>query len=104
MFHLNALLNQAGLLKPATAEDPVAWKAAAWITGGTAAIMLRDPHDAAVVAKDEAMLMEAAGHPGYGIASVITGKTRKMGGLPDAAFVVEMKLGFKVGAGRSGKT
>lgn len=102
-FHPGVLLTEAGLLVPATAQTPADWKASFWNTGGTAAIVLKDPTDSVTLATVDALLQKAAANPEYGIASILTkADLTKTGGFPTASFVLEMKPGFKIGNGRKG--
>jgi len=103
-FHLNALLHEEGFLNPAQNDDLGNWKAAAWITGGTAAIILKDPHDVATEHRVSEVIQKAANDPKYGIARVLNQQeAAQLGGFPNAALVIEMRPGFKLGAGRVGK-
>ncbi|SEB54541.1 alkaline phosphatase family protein [Terriglobus roseus] len=102
-FNPGVLLTEAGLLQPAAAGAPGDWKASFWNTGGTAAIVLKDPTDKAVLTTVDALLQKAAANPEYGIASVLRkADIEKTGGFPTASFVIEMKLSFKIGNGRKG--
>lgn len=79
------------------------WDAAFWGAGGSAAVMLRDPSDAAVKAHVRNLLMKMKGDPQYQIARVIEQpKLSEMGGFPDAAFLVEMNPGAEPGYGLVG--
>lgn len=99
-LHLGVLLHNEGLL-PDKGED---WKAALWAAGGTGAILLKDPSDKATEAKVKQVLNQAAANPAYGIDKVYShAEAQKLGGFPDAAFLIEMKPGFKLGNGRTGK-
>ncbi|MGH9665310.1 MAG: alkaline phosphatase family protein, partial [Bryobacteraceae bacterium] len=100
---------EAGLIKPGK-RSPVtglptvaSWEAEPWMAGGTAAIMLHDPNDAATRARVKSMLEKLKADPSNGIARVMEGDAiRKLGGFPDAAFVVELKLGYQLGSARIG--
>lgn len=105
---LNALLAQAGLIRlaPKGAKDKatvLSWDAQAWESGGSAAIVLRDPADAAVRRRVGALLAKAAADPAYGIARVIDhDAVTKTRGFPDAAFLVDFKPGWATGGGMRG--
>jgi hypothetical protein len=74
------------------------WDAAFWAAGGSAAVVLRDPSDSAVKARVRNLLMKMKGDPQYQIARVIEQpELAKMGGFPDAAFLVEMNPGAEPG-------
>jgi hypothetical protein len=74
------------------------WDAAFWGAGGSAAVMLRDPSDAAAKAHVRNLLMKMKGDPQYQIARVVEQpKLSQIGGFPDAAFLVEMNPGAEPG-------
>lgn len=101
--HLNAAFVNEGLIRltttgatPAIAE----WDAAPWNSGGSAAIVLKDPANRDVAAKVEKLLRTLAADPANGIAEVLDrSKIDALGGanLPQVAFVVSMREGFSVG-------
>jgi predicted AlkP superfamily pyrophosphatase or phosphodiesterase len=67
------------------------WDAMPWIAGGSAAIMLARPDDAALQARVAKLLADLKADPANGIAAVI-GKDEiaRMGGNPEATFYVNM--------------
>jgi predicted AlkP superfamily pyrophosphatase or phosphodiesterase len=80
------------------------WQAEAWDGGGTDAIMLHDPTDTKVLKQVSDLLQQAAANPDYGINRILThDEAVKMGGYPDASFVVEWKPGFCSGRALSGE-
>lgn len=94
---LNALLMQEGLLD----VDRKTWQAAAYDTGGSSAIMLRDPGDAAVVEKVKAVIAAAAKNPDYGIGRVLMhDEVVARGGISSALLMVEPKAGWRFVGGR----
>jgi len=79
------------------------WTAEPWPAGGMAAIMLRDPKDTACKRRVEHMLRKLASDPRNGIARVLAaGAPEWKGGFPDAAFLLELKLGYQLGYAFSG--
>lgn len=99
-LNLNVLFVRAGLMPTNGGAE---WQAAPWVSGGTAAIMLRDPADKALAAKVRALLADAAAKPEYGIARVLEhAELEKRGGFGDATFLVETKPGFRFGQARTG--
>ena len=100
---LNALLAQAGFIRlaPKGTNDNarvLSWDAQAWESGGSAAIVLRDPADADVRKHVGELLAKVAADPAYGINRVIGhDEVLKAGGFPDAAFVVDFKPGWATG-------
>jgi predicted AlkP superfamily pyrophosphatase or phosphodiesterase len=71
------------------------WLAMPWIAGGSAAIMLARPDDAAVAARTKALLDRLAANPANGIAAVLDRQAiAKAGANPQAAFIVNLEPGF----------
>ena len=67
--HLNAALVEAGLIRltpprPSAPQTIADWDAAAWNSGGSAAIMLKNAADRAVATKVEQLLRTLAADPG----------------------------------------
>ena len=106
---LNNLLAKAGLMKlrqgtVLKGTSPIeSWQASAWNSGGTAAIMLHHPADAAAKAKVKTLLDSLAADPQYGINKVLTHEeVVKRGGYPDCAFLVDFKPGWAAANGVHG--
>lgn len=107
--NLGVLLAHAGLIRLSPDPHPkpaiASWDAQVWPTGGTEAIVLRDPSDKAVRAKVKALLEKAAADPEYGIERVLShDETVRRGGFadPHVAFVVAWKLGYGSGGALTG--
>lgn len=78
------------------------WEAEPWIAG-SAAIMLRNPDDAAVRDRVKQMLADLAAKPENGIARILDAEqVKKTGGFSGASFLVELKLGYQFGGNFSG--
>jgi predicted AlkP superfamily pyrophosphatase or phosphodiesterase len=72
----------------------ISWDAAFWPSGGSAAVMLRNPGDIRLRERVRNLLLKMKDNPVHGIDRVIEQpEPTKMGGYPDAAFLVDMKLG-----------
>lgn len=103
---LNALFAQAGLIRlaPKGAKTPVLdWDAQAWESGGSAAIVLREPGNADVRRRVGALLAKTAANPAYGIDRVIDHDAIvKARGFPTATFLVDFKPGWATGGGMRG--
>jgi predicted AlkP superfamily pyrophosphatase or phosphodiesterase len=70
------------------------WEAEPWISGGSAAIMLAQPGDAALAARVKALLDRLAADPANGIDRIIgRSQIAAMGGNPQASFYVNLKPG-----------
>jgi len=79
------------------------WKAVAWETGGSAAIVLKDPNDSETLTKTRELLARLANDPANGIDRVLEAEElHKRGGYPNASFFVSLKPGFRTGAAMSG--
>lgn len=71
------------------------WQAMPWISGGSAAIMLSRPQDAAIAAKTKALLDRLAANPANGIAAILDrAAIAKIGGNPQAEYYVNLAPGF----------
>ena len=74
------------------------WQAMPWNDGGSGAIVLRDPKDAAVHAKVQALLAKLQQDAAYGIDRVLDkAQVEKDGGTPMAQWFVMFKPGFEMG-------
>jgi predicted AlkP superfamily pyrophosphatase or phosphodiesterase len=92
--YLDRAFADAGLITIANGKV-TDWQAYAWNAGGSAAIVLKDPSDAAVKAKVEALLNKLAADPKSGVARVIDAKAiAERGGSPKATFWVDFKIGY----------
>jgi predicted AlkP superfamily pyrophosphatase or phosphodiesterase len=75
------------------------WKAIPWVTGGSAAIMLKDPNDAATVSQVRELLAKVASDPANGIDRILEADdVHKRGGYPPASFFVGLKPGWRTGS------
>lgn len=88
----------AGLITLDAKGQVTGWQAMPWIAGGTAAIRLARPDDAALLAKVRGVLAAMAANPAYKIASVLDRSAiAKAGGDGEASFVVAMQPGTETG-------
>ena len=98
-LHLNAALAGAGLLDVDDRGAVRDWKAFSWLEGGSAMIVLRDAEDEASRAVLRKVLTDLAADESNGIDSVLEGDdVLRLGGFPDAAFIVGLKRGFRTGS------
>lgn len=85
----------AGLITLDKDGKVATWQAMPWISGGSAAIMLSRPQDAAIAAKTKALLDRLAANPANGIAAVLDrAAIAKAGGNPQATYYVNLAPGF----------
>jgi hypothetical protein len=91
---------EQGYIKPGSTPT---WDAAPWPAGPGIAVMLHQPETPGTKARVKAMLDKLAANPEYGIARVLEGaEVARMGGFQDAAYFVELKVGYALGGGTSG--
>lgn len=98
--HINSALHDAGLIELDSQGKLKSWRAILW---GSGAIMLNDPNDIEAKNKAGEVLRKLAADPANGIVKVIdNAEAKKMGGFPDAAFVVFVKPGYNLGGSFTG--
>jgi hypothetical protein len=74
-----------------------------WETGGSAAIVLKNPKDALTLATVRTLLTKLAADPANGIDRVLEGdELHGKGGYPNASFFVGLKPGWRTGSALSG--
>jgi predicted AlkP superfamily pyrophosphatase or phosphodiesterase len=79
------------------------WRAVPWETGGSAAIMLKDPKNGLTLATVRALLAKLAADPANGIDRVLEGEElHRKGGYPNASFFVGLKPGWRTGTALNG--
>ena len=101
--HLNAALQQAGLIDLDPQGKVTAWRAFAWSAGGSAGVVLQNPSDRAVRDTVNSVLRRLSADAANGIARVVDGsELEALGGFGTASFVVGLKPGFKVGGAVTG--
>jgi predicted AlkP superfamily pyrophosphatase or phosphodiesterase len=75
------------------------WKAMPWTTGGSAAIVLKDPNDSATLAQVRELLAKLAHDSANGIDRILEAdELHQRGGYPAAQFFVGLKPGWKTGS------
>jgi predicted AlkP superfamily pyrophosphatase or phosphodiesterase len=93
----------AGLFRVDDKGKIADWKAMPWVTGGSAAIVLKDPGDAGTREQVHALLAKLAEDPANGIDRVLDGtELHKRGGYPTASFFVSLKPGWRTGSSLDG--
>ncbi len=100
---VSAFVAEGLVIYDADKRKVAAWQAMPWNAGGSTAIMLARPGDAALKAKVSALLKRLASDPANGIAQVIDrGGIAAMGGGPEPSFWVDYKLGYEGGSNFAG--
>ncbi len=75
------------------------WKAMPWQTGGSAAVVFKDPNDSATLAQVRELLAKLAHDPANGIDRILEAdELHQRGGYPTAQFFVGLKPGWKTGS------
>lgn len=89
---------EAGLIRIDATGKVTGWDAQPWFAGGSAAVVLARPEDAALVARVAALLDRLKADPATGIAAVL-GKAEiaRRGGAPTASFFLLFRPGFEMG-------
>jgi predicted AlkP superfamily pyrophosphatase or phosphodiesterase len=97
--NLNTALRESGLIELNEQGKVKSWRAFAWYGGGSAGIMLRDEADNEARKSAGEVLNRLASDPSSGVAKVVDrAAARSMGGFPEAAFVVALRPGFRLGS------
>ncbi len=98
--NLLAAFREAGLLHfgSDTAERPSAWRATAWAAGASAAVIIHETASAATRSTVHNLLARLAADTANGIDRVLdAGELRRLGGYPEAAFLVSLEPGYTFG-------
>jgi len=75
------------------------WKAIPWVTGGSAAIVLKAPDDTVILSQVRELLSKVASEPANGVDRILDAEElHKRGGYPPASFFVGLKPGWKTGS------
>ncbi|MBS1801368.1 MAG: alkaline phosphatase family protein [Acidobacteria bacterium] len=100
-LYINGLLKREGLIDPASGT----WDAAAYTTGASAAIIVRDPGNTKITEKVISVIMAAAKDPSYGIARVLThNEVVARGGIPSALLMLDPAPGWRFAMGTKAVT
>ncbi len=101
--NLPVALVDAGLITLSQKNLPQTWQAMPWSSGGSAAVVLAHPGDAALRAKTADLLNKLSADPNSGVGRVLDrAQIAAMGGAPDADFFVDAKPGFEIGTALTG--
>lgn len=87
--------HEAGLFSIDEKEKIKDWEAMPWVTGGSAAIVLKNPENASLAKKVKDLLDKLAADPANGIDRILDAEElHKRGGFPNASFLVSLKPGW----------
>lgn len=93
--HITNEFVEAGLIKLDGKQRIASWEAMPWIAGGSSAIMLARPGDAALKTKVAALLQKLAADPNSGIARIADeAEIARLGGGRGPSFWVDYKIGY----------
>ena len=96
-LNLNAALREAGLIE-IEAGKVKSWRAITWNSGGSAFVMLKDKNDEDARRKAREILQRLAADSASGLFKFYEGDAAlKLGGFPEAAFIIGTKPGTYVG-------
>jgi predicted AlkP superfamily pyrophosphatase or phosphodiesterase len=102
-LNLISAFREAKLFKVDEKGDIAEWEAMPWTTGGSAAIVLKDPKNQEVAANTRELLAKLAADPANGIDRVLEAEElHKRGGFPNASFFVSLKPGWRTGSTLTG--
>ena len=102
-LNLFPAFREAGLFNVDDKGNIAGWKAMPWVTGGSAAIVLKDPGDAATFEAVRALLWKLQDDPANGIDRVLNAEElHARGGYPPASFFVSLKPGWRTGSSLNG--
>jgi len=102
-LNLFPLFSEAKLITVNDKGKITDWKAMPWPTGGSAAIVLKDPSDSATLSQVHELLAKVASDPANGIDRILEAEElHKRGGYPTASFFVGLKPGWRTGSALDG--
>jgi predicted AlkP superfamily pyrophosphatase or phosphodiesterase len=102
-LNLFLAFREAKLLSADEKGNITDWRAVPWVTGESAAIVLKNPGDAQTLDEVGSLLAKLAADPTNGIERVLPGEElHQRGGYPDASFFVNLKPGWRTGSTLSG--
>src|SRR5271169_1492903 len=102
-LNLFPLFRDAKLITVSDKGKITDWKAIPWPTGGSAAIVLKDPGDNGTLSQVRELLAKLASDSANGIDRILEGEElHKRGGYPTASFFVGLKPGWRTGSALDG--
>ena len=102
-LNLFAAFRAAGLFTVGDRGRITHWTAMPWTSGGAAAVVLKQPTDAAATAQVRALIDKLAADPANGIDRVLDAEAlHGRGGFPPASFLVGLKPGWEMASSLTG--
>ncbi|MFQ5789614.1 MAG: alkaline phosphatase family protein [Acidobacteriota bacterium] len=103
-IHLNTAFQGAGLLDVGEDGKVSHWRALAWPSGGSCAVMLKDGNDSDTRRRVETLVDEMLKGPlGGAMYKVSRQELDRLGAMPDALFALEAREGYIFGKGLEGE-
>lgn len=100
---LKAGLVEGGVNAQTEALEIKNWQAEPWMSGGMAAVMVKNPADQQTMAKVRALLDGLKKDPASGVAEVVDkAELARRGGFPEAEFLIVLKPGYYTGNAHAG--
>ena len=97
--NLLAAFRSAGLIKFDENDRVTSWQATTWQAGASAAVMLNPSASGSTEPKVRQLLERLADTPENGISEVLQGeRLQALGGFPQAAFLIGLKAGYRLGS------
>src|SRR5215471_2533842 len=97
--NVNSALREAGLIELNEQGRIKSWRAFAWYGGGSAGVMIRDQSDSDARRVAGEVLNRLAADSSSGVAKIIErGSSPEPRGFPEAAIVVTLRPGFRLGS------
>ncbi|MCG8417570.1 MAG: alkaline phosphatase family protein [Proteobacteria bacterium] len=105
VVHLNAALVRAGLIELDDYAEVVGWRAMAWPSGGSVALMLRDQADAGTrLLLEQTVDQLLAGQLAGAARKISAAELAERGGMPGAEFALFFNEGYNTGKNLTGPT
>ncbi len=102
-INLDSAFVYAGLIVLDEKQHVKSWRAASWVSGGSAAVVLADPKDEALRARVAALLQALASDPNSGVGRVLDkAQIAAMGGSVTPDFFIDAKIGYEFGSKLTG--
>lgn len=104
LIHLNVAFAQAGLLRLGEDGSVEDWDAMAWPSGGSCAVMLKDPEDRRARQRVTAVIDSLLATPlSVAIRKIRSKRLDRLGAMPEALFALEATDGFYFGKNLTGE-
>ena len=97
-INIRALMHDAGFFELDEKQTITSWRAVPWLAGGSAAIMIKDPQDEDTKQRVRQLFARYMEEPSGWVQRIWSGQEAgRVGGFPDATWVIELKADYKFG-------